>query len=104
MSDSESFENATITKRANVYFDGRVTSRELVADGQRMTLGVILPGEYTFPTEEEEEITLYRGDLTVTHPDGTERTYSEGETFTVPADSEFDIETDDVVDYCCVYH
>lgn len=104
MSDSESFQDATVVKEANVYYDGNVTSRELTVDGQRISLGIILPGQYTFPTEEEEEITLYRGELTVTHPDGSVETYSDGETFTVPADSEFDIETDAVVDYCCVYH
>ena len=44
---SDSFENVTIVKKANVYFDGKVTSRTvLFADGTRKTLGIMMPGEY----------------------------------------------------------
>jgi uncharacterized protein YaiE (UPF0345 family) len=46
------FENVTVIKEANVYFDGRVTSRVLeFADGSKKTLGIMLPGEYEFGTE-----------------------------------------------------
>ena len=41
------FANVSVSKEANVYFDGQVTSRAIVfADGTRKTLGVMLPGEY----------------------------------------------------------
>ena len=41
------FEHVTVVKKANVYFDGNVTSRTvLFADGTRKTLGVMLPGSY----------------------------------------------------------
>ena len=39
-------ENVTLTKEANVYFDGKVTSRNVIlADGSRITLGIMMPGE-----------------------------------------------------------
>jgi uncharacterized protein YaiE (UPF0345 family) len=44
MSDDK-FENVTIIKKANIYFDGKVTSRNVFfADGTRKTLGFMLPG------------------------------------------------------------
>ena len=46
------FENVTVLKKANVYFDGKVTSRTvLFADGTKKTLGIMLPGEYEFGTD-----------------------------------------------------
>lgn len=104
MSNLKPFENAEVQREANVYYDGNVTSREIHVDGQRMTLGIMLPGEYTFPTDEEEEITMYRGSLSITYSDGTTKEFSEGNTFTIPADTEAEIEVDSVVDYCCRYH
>ncbi|MBE9535952.1 MAG: DUF1255 family protein [Proteobacteria bacterium] len=39
----------------DVYFGGNVTSRTVIfEDGSKKTLGVALPGEYTFNTEEKE--------------------------------------------------
>ena len=40
------FENVTVIKKANVYFDGQVTSRTILfADGSKKTLGIMNPGE-----------------------------------------------------------
>jgi hypothetical protein len=104
MADGERFEGATVRKAANVYYDGRVTSRELhTADGERVTLGIVLPGEYTFETEEHEEVELLAGTASVDLPDGTEVDVEAGESFSVPADSEFVISTEGVVDYVCRY-
>ena len=45
------FKNVTVVKKANVYFDGKVTSRTvLFPDGTKKTLGVMLPGDYEFGT------------------------------------------------------
>ncbi len=45
------FDNVTVVKKANVYFDGKVTSRTVkFADGSLKTLGFMLPGEYQFNT------------------------------------------------------
>ena len=41
------FKNVTIVKKANIYFDGKVTSRTVVfSDGSKKTLGIMLPGDY----------------------------------------------------------
>ena len=37
--------NVTVVKKANIYFDGKVTSRTVIfQDGTRKTLGIMLPG------------------------------------------------------------
>ena len=46
------FNNVTVTREANVYFDGNVTSRVVTfEDGTTKTFGIMMPGEYTFVTE-----------------------------------------------------
>ncbi|MEA3370761.1 MAG: pyrimidine/purine nucleoside phosphorylase, partial [Campylobacterota bacterium] len=43
----EKIQNATIVKAANIYYDGKVTSRTVeLADGSTQSLGIMLPGEY----------------------------------------------------------
>ena len=45
------FEKASIVKQANVYFDGKCVSHTVfLADGSRVTVGVILPATLTFTT------------------------------------------------------
>lgn len=99
------FEQVTIVKQANVYYDGKVTSRTvLFADGTRKTLGVILPGEYSFGTADKEVMEILGGALSVLLPGASERvTFAEGQTFTVPANSRFSVSADGVCDYCCSY-
>ena len=49
------FENVTIVKAANVYFDGKVTSRTIkFADGSTKSLGLMQPGEYEFGTAKRD--------------------------------------------------
>ena len=38
------FKGVTVVKKANIYFDGKVTSRTVIfADGSKKTLGIMLP-------------------------------------------------------------
>ncbi len=49
------FKNVTAVKKANVYFDGKVSSRVIILpNGERKTLGLMLPGEYTFLLEKKK--------------------------------------------------
>ena len=49
------FNNVTIIKKTNIYFDGKVTSRAVkFSDGTIKTLGFMMPGEYTFGTDKKE--------------------------------------------------
>jgi hypothetical protein len=102
---SDSFENVTIVKKANVYFDGKVTSRTvLFADGTRKTLGIMMPGEYEFGTGAREVMEVLGGEMRVLLPGQTEwQTFGAGQSFEVPSDSSFKLEIDGVADYCCSY-
>lgn len=94
-----------ITKQANVYFDGQVTSRSFVTqDGAKKSLGVILPGRYHFGTAAPEVMELIQGRCNV-RLDGEEAwsAYQGGESFTVVGDSGFDIEVTELLDYLCHY-
>lgn len=99
------FKNVTVIKKANVYFDGKVTSRTILfSDGSKKTLGVMLPGEYEFSTEDKELMELIAGDLEVLFPgaDGWKAAKG-GESFEVPAQSKFNLKVKSVTDYCCSY-
>lgn len=99
------FNNVTAVKKANVYFDGKVTSRTIVfEDGERKTLGIMLPGEYEFGTGAKEVMEVLGGSLDVKLP-GADNfvTYKEGETFEVSANSKFQLVVKEVADYCCSY-
>jgi uncharacterized protein YaiE (UPF0345 family) len=49
------YKNVEIIKAANIYFDGKVTSRIIkLNDGSTKTLGIMMPGEFEFSTEKHE--------------------------------------------------
>ena len=99
------FKNVTIAKKANIYFDGKVTSRAVVfPDGSRKTLGIMLPGEYEFNTDAPEVMEIYSGDLEVSLP-GEEgwKTIQGGESFDVPGQGKFTVRIKTVIDYCCSF-
>ena len=99
------FKNVTIVKKANIYFDGKVTSRTVVfPDGTKKTLGIMLPGDYEFGTEDKELMEILAGELQVLLPEEKEwKTIDEGGSFKVPAQSKFKLVVKDVTDYCCSY-
>ncbi|MEA3553630.1 MAG: pyrimidine/purine nucleoside phosphorylase [Campylobacterota bacterium] len=99
------FGNASIVKKANQYFDGQVTSRTVIeADGNIKTLGIMMPGTYTFGTEAAEHMEILAGHVEVEFPDDSNvETIKGGEYFEVPANSSFDIKVLEVTDYCCTY-
>jgi len=101
----EQFEKVSIVKKANVYFEGNVTSRTVIfADGSKKTLGIMLPGEYEFGTAAAEIMEILAGELTVLLPGQTDwLTYKAGDNFQVPAESRFKLKVLTVTDYCCSY-
>nr|WP_314465989.1 pyrimidine/purine nucleoside phosphorylase [uncultured Clostridium sp.] len=101
----DQFEHVTVIKKANIYHGGKVTSRTvLFEDGTRKTLGIILPGEYEFGTEDQELMEILAGKLEALLPDSDNwEIYEAGQSFTVPANSKFKVSTDEVTDYCCSY-
>ncbi len=99
------FENITIIKEVNSYFDGKVTSRTLLFnDGTKKSLGVMLPGAYEFGTADKELMEILSGDLIVKLPDSkTWKSFKGGESFYVPANSSFSVKVSEITDYCCSY-
>lgn len=98
------FENVTVVREANIYFDGNVTSRTvLFGDGSRKTLGIMLPGEYEFGTEAAEIMEIMAGELDVCLPGGDWQEIKGGESFEVPANSKFQLKIRKPTDYCCSY-
>jgi purine/pyrimidine-nucleoside phosphorylase len=102
---SDSFENVTVVKKANVYFEGRVTSRNvLFPDGSRKTLGIMQPGEYEFGTSHPELMEILSGEMDVLLPGFKEwQNIREGGKFRVAGDSKFKLVVKTLVDYCCSY-
>lgn len=99
------FENVDVIKEANVYFDGKVTSRTIYfKDGDRKTLGFMMPGDYEFGTAAEELMEVLGGEMDICLP-GEEnfRTYTKGESFVVVANSKFKVVVKTYADYCCSY-
>jgi uncharacterized protein YaiE (UPF0345 family) len=53
-----SFENITLIKAANIYFDGKVSSRTIeFPDGSKKTLGIMMVGDYEFDTHDLRQST-----------------------------------------------
>lgn len=99
------FNNVTVVREANVYFDGKVTSRTvLFPTGEKKTLGIMLPGEYTFNTASAELMEILAGELELQNAGETGwRTIVGGESFEVPANSSFTMKVAKVSDYCCSF-
>lgn len=99
------FKNVTVVKAANMYFDGKVTSRTVkFDDGTTKTLGIMMPGNYEFGTEAKELMEILSGDLEVSLPgeDGW-KTVKGGESFEVAGNSKFQVVIKEITDYCCSY-
>lgn len=101
----DKFENVTVVKKANVFYNGNVTSRTvLFADGSRKTLGIILPGIYEFDTAVKERMEVLNGTLKAQLPGSTEwKVYEAGQAFEVPAKCKFTVAADGICDYCCSF-
>lgn len=102
----EILKNIELVKKANIYFDGKVTSRSYTDnDGVSRSLGIMMPGEYTFGTKDAEHMEIISGDVEVLL-EGLESNWEvikSGEYFEVPANSSFEIKVHEVTDYCCTY-
>ena len=99
------FEGVTVVKAANIYFGGKVTSRTVIfPDGEKKTLGIMLPGEYEFGTADREVMEILSGELEVKLPGSDAwQKISGGQSFEVPANSKYQLQIRTVTDYCCSY-
>lgn len=99
------FNNVTIIKKANVYFNGNVNSRTIrFADGTEKTLGFMQPGEYTFNTGAKELMEILDGDLDLLLPGSDQwQSVKSGESFNVPENAQFTVKIKTPTDYCCSF-
>jgi len=97
------FDNVSVVTKANVYFDGKCVSHTvLFPDGSRKTVGVIFPSSLTFNTAAPEVMELNAGACRVRLKGEQDwKIYRAGESFSVPGNSSFDIETSELLDYVC---
>lgn len=100
----KTYKNIDLVEQANIYFDGNVTSRSFIDNGEKKSLGIMMKGEYTFGTQEAELMQILQGEVQVRQKDSQEWiTYEAGTSFNVPASSSFDIKVLSITDYCCSY-
>ncbi|MDO9215054.1 MAG: pyrimidine/purine nucleoside phosphorylase [Methylococcales bacterium] len=98
------FNNVSVVKKANVYFDGNVSSRTIkFADGTLKTLGFMLAGEYTFNTADAELMEIIDGELEVLLPESDWQAIKGGESFNVPANAKFTVKVTAPTDYICSF-
>jgi uncharacterized protein YaiE (UPF0345 family) len=99
------FEAVKVVKAANIYFDGKVTSRSVeFADGSVKTLGIMLPGEYKFNTGKPELMEIQSGQLSYCLAGETQwHNVQGGQSFEVPGNSSFDLKVTQVADYICSF-
>ncbi|KAF0812535.1 hypothetical protein IGB42_02824 [Andreprevotia sp. IGB-42] len=97
------FDNVSVVKKANVYFDGKCVSHSItLADGTKKSVGVILPSTLVFNTGAPEIMELIAGSCRVKLAGETAaQTYNGGQSFNVPGDSSFEIEVTDTLHYVC---
>ena len=97
------FDNVSVVKKANLYFDGKCVSHTvLFPDGTKKTCGVIFPSSLTFNTGAPEDMEINGGVCKIKLANSSDwQTYAAGQTFSVPGNSSFEIETIEILDYVC---
>jgi hypothetical protein len=97
------FDNVSVVKKANIYFDGKCVSHTVqFADGTKKTIGVIFPSSLTFNTGAPEVMELNAGKCRIRlKGEDAWQIYEGGQSFKVPGNSSFDIETLETLDYVC---
>ena len=96
--------NVSVATKANVYFDGKCVSHNLVlADGTKKSVGVILPSTLTFNTDAPEIMEGTAGSCEYQLAGSSEWLRSgAGEKFSVPGNSSFQIRvTGEPYSYIC---
>ena len=103
---SDKFDNVSVVKKANVFFDGKCVSHSvLFPDGTRKTVGVIMPGSrltFNVGVPELMEITAGTCEVKIAGEPAF-KTYTAGDSFKVAANSSFEIHAKDEVNYVCSF-
>lgn len=88
----------------NEYFDGSIKSIAFKTETLPATVGVMLPGDYVFNTDDKEKMTVISGALTIKRTSDSDFiTFNSGESFDVDANSAFDVKVETETAYLCLY-
>ena len=100
---TEKIDGVSVNTKANVYFDGKCVSHSLtLANGTKLSVGVILPASLTFNTGAPEIMECVVGscEYKLAGSDTWVKS-SKGEKFNVPGDSKFEIRVTEPYHYIC---
>ncbi|MDG2850368.1 pyrimidine/purine nucleoside phosphorylase [Vibrio parahaemolyticus] len=90
--------------KENSYFAGSGKSLGFNQKDQDVSVGVMLPGEYTFGTQAPERMTVVKGALVVKRVGESDwTTYQSGEFFEVEGNSSFELQVKEATAYLCEY-
>ena len=96
------FEQVTVNKKANVFFDGKCVSHTVtLASGERKSVGVILPSTLRFDLSNREVMEVVDGTAHVSINGAAEQAYAAGQSWTVEAGGYFIIRAEAPVHYVC---
>jgi len=103
---SDKFDNVSVDKKANVFFDGKCVSHSVFfPDGTRKTVGVVMPGsQLTFNVGAPELMEITSGECQVKIAgESAFKTYTAGTSFRVAENNSFEIHAKDEVNYVCSF-
>jgi uncharacterized protein YaiE (UPF0345 family) len=96
------FEQVTVNKKANVFFDGKCVSHTVtLANGERKSVGVILPSTLRFDLTTKEVMEVVDGTAHVSINGAAEQAFAAGQSWTVEAGAYFVIRAEQPVHYVC---
>jgi hypothetical protein len=87
----------------NTFFDGQVQSLGYERNGRKQTVGVIVPGEFTFNTDGPERMTVVNGELQAKVGNDAWVVYAAGTAFEVAAKSSFRVKAMAPAAYWCEF-
>ena len=101
----DNFKNVDVAKLANIYFEGKVISRNIyLKDGSKKTLGIMLVGDYEFNTVTRELMEIISGKIKLKLKDDNEwKLITSGMEFNIPKNSSFKLKVLELVNYTCSY-
>jgi len=103
---SDKFDNVSVGKKANVFFDGKCVSHSVFfPDGTRKTVGVVMPGsQLTFNVGAPELMEITAGECRVKIAgESGFKTYTAGTSFRVAENGSFEIHAKDELNYVCSF-
>lgn len=100
----DNFKNVDVDKLANIYFEGKVISRNIyLKDGSKKTLGIMLAGEYELNTVNKAVIDIQRGNLELLLPAQDWQMFEGPASFEIPVNTKYKLRVHSLVDYCCSF-